>query len=221
MSTIHPVLHVHTRQNDSLSYLTSRTKRLIDIVGGIFGLILGFPIFAVASMIVIFVDGVPPIFRQDRVGLHGEAFSIIKLRTLPVDETRVPSAKRIANKPQYETTRTGKFWRRHSIDEILQFWLVLKGDMSLIGHRPIPMYYLSHLPDLDGMTAPKAEQYIKTISQYKPGMSSLSSVNGRGNLSMLEKMGYDREYLESASLWLDLQLLIRSVYVVITCTGAK
>lgn len=221
MSTIHPALHVHTRQNDSLSYLTSRTKRLIDIVGAIFGLILGFPIFAVASLIVIFVDGVPPIFRQDRVGLHGEAFSIIKLRTLPVDETRVPSAKRIANKPQYETTRTGKFWRRHSIDEIMQFWLVLRGDMSLIGHRPIPMYYLSHLPDLDGMTAPKAEQYIKTISQYKPGMSSLSSVNGRGNLSMLEKMGYDREYLDSASLWLDLQLLIRSVYVVITCTGAK
>ena len=221
MSTIQTSYHTHTGKNVSLSYLGSRTKRTIDIVGAILGLILGLPIFAVASVIVRLIDGIPPIFRQDRIGLHGEAFSIIKLRTLPVDETRVPSAKRIANKPQYETTRTGKFWRRHSIDEIIQFWLVLKGDMSLIGHRPIPMYYLSHLPELDGMTATKSQQYINAISQYKPGMSSLSSVNGRGNLSMLEKMDYDREYLETASLWFDLELLIRSVYVVITCTGAK
>jgi len=221
MSTVHPSYHTQTTSDESLSYLGSYTKRVIDIMGAVVGLIIGLPIFLFASVIVRLVDGVPPIFRQDRIGLHGEAFSIIKLRTLPVDETRIPSAKRIANKPQYETTRTGKFWRRHSVDEILQFWLVLKGDMSLIGHRPIPMYYLSHLKDLEGMTPAKAQQYIYTISQYKPGMSSLSSVNGRGNLSMLEKMSYDKQYLESASLWMDLKLLLISIIVVITCNGAK
>jgi len=146
---------------------------------------------------------------------------IIKLRTLPVDETRVPSAKRIANKPQYLTTRTGKFWRRHSIDEIMQFWLVLKGDMSLIGHRPIPMYYLHHLQELDGMNPTKAENYIDIVSQYKPGMSSLSSINGRGDLSMIEKMCYDIDYAKRADLLMDMKILALTIAAVITCKGAK
>ena len=221
MSTIHTPYLEHYSEHDSIAYLNSRAKRILDIVGAIVGLFIGLPIFAFACVIVRIVDNVPPIFTQERIGHGGKGFLIIKLRTLPVDETRVPCAKRIANKPQYATTRTGKFWRRHSIDEIFQFWLVLKGDMSLIGHRPIPMYYLEHLPNLDGMTPTKAQTYIQTISQYKPGMSSLSSVNGRGDLSMIEKIQYDLAYAKRANQLYDIVLLMRSVMVVITCKGAK
>lgn len=211
----------YIRSHHGIDYLNSRTKRLLDIIGAVVGLMIGLPIFAVAAIIVRLVDGIPPIFRQDRLGYGGQAFSIIKLRTLPIDVTREPSVARIAKKPQYATTRTGKFWRRHSVDEILQFWLVLKGDMSLIGHRPIPMYYLPHMPELDGMTPTTVQQYIDTICQYKPGMSSLSSVNGRGNLAMIEKIEYDLYYAETASFWLDLKLLALSVKAVVTCEGAK
>jgi len=221
MSTTHPSYTTSYSEHNSIAYLNSRTKRLLDIVGAVVGIIIGFPLFAIACMIVRLVDGIPPLFRQERIGHGGEAFTITKLRTLPIDEKRVPCAKRIANKPQYATTRTGKFWRRHSIDEIFQFWLVLKGDMSLIGHRPIPMYYLEHLQNLDGMNTVKSRHYIQTISQYKPGMSSLSSVNGRGNLSMLEKIEYDLDYAEHASLAYDIELLARTVVAVITCNGAK
>lgn len=207
--------------HDRIVYLNSRTKRILDIVGAIVGLIVGLPIFGVAALIVRLIDGIPPIFRQDRLGYDGQPFSIIKLRTLQIDVTREPDVSRIARKPKYSTTRTGQFWRRHSIDEILQFWLVLKGDMSLIGHRPIPMYYLPHMKDLDGMNTAKVKHYIQTISQYKPGMSSLSSVNGRGDLTMLEKIAYDMQYAQDASLWLDLKLLVLSIKAVITCEGAK
>ena len=93
--------------------------------------------------------------------------------------------------------------------------------MSLIGHRPIPMYYLEHLPFIDGMDSSKARNYIKTIGQFKPGMSSLSSVNGRGNLSMVEKIQYDLEYAERANLFYDIELLARTLIAVITCEGAK
>ena len=213
--------HADYARNKSIAYLNGRTKRLLDIIGAIIGIIIGFPLFAVACMIVRIVDDVPPLFRQERIGYGGKAFTITKLRTLPIIEYPPPSAKRIANKPQYATTLTGRFWRVHSIDEIYQFWIVLKGDMSLIGHRPIPMYYLEHLQHLDGMDSDNAKHYIRSISKFKPGMSSLSSVNGRGNLTMLEKIEYDLQYANKASFLYDLELLARTVIAVITCEGAK
>lgn len=216
-----PLQAQYNASHHGIAYLNSRTKRLLDVIGAVVGLMMGLPIFAVAALIVRFVDGIPPIFRQDRLGYGGQAFSIIKLRTLPIDVTREPNVARIAKKPQYATTRTGKFWRRHSVDETLQFWLVLKGEMSLIGHRPIPMYYLPHMPALDGMTPTSVQHYLDTICQYKPGMSSLSSVNGRGNLAMVEKIQYDLHYAETASFWLDVKLLVLSIKAVITCEGAK
>lgn len=93
--------------------------------------------------------------------------------------------------------------------------------MSLIGHRPIPTYYKSHLSSLPEMSPEKAHNYLRIISQYKPGMSSLSSVNGRGDLSMYQKMQYDIAYAKNASLWLDLMLLAKTIVVMITCRGAK
>lgn len=206
----------------SIAYCQSWQKRLLDIVGAIIGLIALMPIFALACLIVRIIDGVPPIFRQDRFGYRGQPFTILKLRTLPIDEK--PSAvnsQRIQHKPNYNTTRTGKFWRVHSVDEIIQFWLVLKGDMSLVGHRAFPIYYVPHMAQMPGMTPAIIESYLDTIAQFKPGMSALSAINGRANLSLQQKIAFDLEYAQTASLKLDLTILLKSIWVVITCEGAK
>jgi len=207
---------------ESLAYLNGKLKRFVDISGALLGIVIGFPVFALSSLIVKLVDKVPVLFSQERVGLHGIPFTIFKLRTLKtVDARDLVNLENMYKKPDYQTTSTGKFWRVTSIDEIVQFWLVLKGDMSLIGHRPFPVYYLPHLPQLDGMDQAKADHYLGIIYQYKPGMSSLSAVNGRGNLTMQQKFGYDLLYAREACFWLDIILLFKTLFVVITREGAK
>jgi lipopolysaccharide/colanic/teichoic acid biosynthesis glycosyltransferase len=204
-----------------LDYLNGKSKRFVDILGALVGILLGLPIFLVATLVVKLVDRVPALFFQERVGLMGSTFTILKLRTLRVIETReMVNPGRIQRKPAYETTKTGGFWRRTSIDEIIQFLLVLKGDMSLIGHRPIPKYYIPHLASLAGMDQAKVDHYLNVIYKYKPGMSSLSSVKGRGDLTMQEKMVCDLIYSQKASFSYDLKLLIRTLYVVLTQKGA-
>ena len=205
----------------SLVYLNGKSKRSIDILGALAGILLGIPIFLTAAAVVKLVDKVPVLFFQERVGLMGRTFTIMKLRTLRVVETRnMVNPDRIHRKPIYETTKTGAFWRRTSIDEIIQFFLVLKGDMSLIGHRPIPAYYIPHLASLDGMDTSKVEHYLRVIYQYKPGMSSLSAVKGRGRLTMQEKMMCDLYYAQKAGFSYDVKLLVQTLFVVITQKGA-
>jgi lipopolysaccharide/colanic/teichoic acid biosynthesis glycosyltransferase len=211
-----------THIEKSIVYCQSWQKRLLDIIGATIGLITLMPIFALAALIVRVVDGIPPIFRQERFGYGGQPFTILKLRTLPIDEK--PSAvnsERIQHKPNYNTTRTGKFWRVHSIDEIIQFWLVLKGEMSLVGHRAFPIYYVPHMGQMPGMTQSLIDDYLDTIAQIKPGMSALSAINGRANLSLQQKISFDLEYARTASLKLDLYILLKSIWVVLICEGAK
>lgn len=160
-------------------------------------------------------------FIQERIGWGGQPFVIIKLRTLIIDEKRITQPETIYKQPNYPTTRTGKFWRVTSIDEIAQFFLVLKGEMSLVGHRPIPYDYLPHLASLDQMNPAKIEHYLKVISQYKPGMSSLGSVKGRGDLTLPQKFVYDLIYAREANLFYDIKLLFKTLSVVVSRQGAK
>ena len=199
---------------DSHAYLNGVRKRLLDISGSVIGICIGFPIFFLAICIVKLVDRVPSLFVQERFGLNGAAFKLYKLRTLKAIENHATvDRNRIESKPNYETTRTGRFWRTSSIDEIIQFWLVLKGEMSLIGHRPFPMYYLPHLDKISDMNADKLRHYLCIIKQYKPGMSSLSSVNGRGDLTMQQKFEYDLAYARNASLGYDISLLLQTLKI--------
>jgi len=206
----------------SYAYLNGFSKRVVDIFGAIIGLVTGTPTLLCAILVIKVVDRIPVIFSQKRLGYLGREFTIYKLRTLKlIDDRKLAKLENIQHKPNYETTTTGKFWRVTSIDEIIQFWLVLKGDMSLIGHRPIPIYYLHYLDQIEGMDKIKLDHYLNIIRKYKPGMSSLSSVNGRGDLTMQQKMEYDLIYAQNASFVLDLSLLIRTMIVVITRKGAK
>ncbi|MEO0561647.1 MAG: sugar transferase, partial [Chloroflexota bacterium] len=89
------------------------------------------------------------------------------------------------------------------------------------GHRAFPMHYLPHLGELPGMTEEKLTAYLSTIGCYKPGMTALSAVNGRANLTLQQKIDFDLAYAESASLWLDVRILLRSMVVVLTGEGAR
>ncbi len=204
----------------SLAYLNGRLKRSVDILGALIGIIFSIPVLFVAAIVIWFIDRVPVFFYQQRIGRGGQPFVIIKLRTLIVDEKRMIQPETIYKQPNYPTTRTGKFWRVTSIDEIAQFFLVFKGEMSLIGHRPIPYDYLPHLASLDQMNSTKIEHYLKVISQYKPGMSSLSSVHGRGDLTLPQKFMYDLIYAREANLLYDMKLLFKTLFVVVSRQGA-
>ncbi|MBW4521844.1 MAG: sugar transferase [Scytolyngbya sp. HA4215-MV1] len=218
------ISHLDTYEltSDSLLYFRSWQKRFLDITGALTGVLLGFPMFLIVALVVRMIDRVPVLFSQQRFGLNGEAFTLYKLRTLRIIETRdMVDVNRIQVKPAYETTLTGKFWRTTSIDEIVQFWLVLKGDMSLIGHRPFPMYYIPHLDKIEGMNQHKLDHYLGIVRQYKPGMSSLSSINGRGDLTMQQKLEYDLIYAQNACFWYDVKILLHTLVVVILRKGAK
>lgn len=198
------------------AYLVSRKKRLLDVMGALLGLTLGLPVFTLAVVVVVLVDNVNPFFVQQRIGLGGVGFDFLKLRTLKVKEDyEVLSTEVVSSKMTYECTTTGKFWRKTSIDEIFQFWYVLKGRMSLIGHRPIPVDYVDFLSNLEGMDEGQVANYLSTIYKMKPGLSSLSSVKGRTNLTMQEKMKLDLEYADKASFRFDLSLLSKTIFYAI------
>ena len=219
MTDVFPPYMASTTNN---TYCQSPTKRLLDIIGALVGMVVYTPAFILVSLFIILFEKVPVLFFQERFGLGGEPFTIIKLRTMPyIERSHQVNAAYIEKKPNYETTRSGKFLRRHSLDEIPQFWLVLKGDMNLVGHRAFPMHYLPHMSELPGMSAPKVETYLGTVATYKPGMTALSAINGRANLTLQQKMAYDMDYATRASLWLDTKILLRSIVVVITCEGAR
>jgi exopolysaccharide biosynthesis polyprenyl glycosylphosphotransferase len=193
-------------------------KRLLDIVLSALGLVALLPIW-LAIMVAIRLDSPgPAIFIQERVGIHGRRFRFYKFRSMYADaeqrlaevlahnETDGPVFK-MRNDPRI--SRVGAFLRRTSLDEMPQLINVLKGEMSLVGPRP-------PLPR-------EVEQYrpgdIVRLS-VKPGLTCLWQVSGRSQVGFDQWMEYDREYVRNMSLWLDLQILLRTVWVVISCRGA-
>ena len=193
-------------------------KRILDLVLATVGLIGSLPIW-LAIVIAIRVDSPgPAIFVQERVGLHGRRFRFYKFRSMYLDaEARLAEVQahnemdgpvfKIRKDPR--VSKVGAFLRRTSLDELPQLFNVIKGDMSLVGPRP-------PLPR-------EVEQYrpgdIVRLS-VKPGLTCLWQIRGRSNVGFDQWMEYDREYVRNISLWLDVRILIRTVRVVLSGTGA-
>ncbi|GAA3340788.1 sugar transferase [Curtobacterium pusillum] len=182
---------------------TLRTKRVLDVVGAALGLVLTAPLLLVIALLVAVGLGRPVIFRQERPGLHGEVFTILKFRTMrEVDEAKgqVTDAQRL--------TRFGKFLRSTSIDELPSLWNILRGDMSIVGPRPSLVRYL--------------ELYTPEESRrhdVRPGLTGLAQVRGRNALPWPERLRSDVEYVDSLSIGLDLRILLRTVVVVLSREG--
>ncbi len=171
-------------------------KRLLDIVGATLGMALLSPVFLVLWILVRRRLGSPVLFRQVRPGLDGRPFEMLKFRTMrdAVDTSgnALPDAERL--------TAFGKKLRATSLDELPELWNVLKGDMSLVGPRPLLVEYL---PLYSPVQARRHE--------VRPGITGWAQVNGRNAINWEQKFALDVWYVENRSLWLDLKILFMTV----------
>ncbi|MDY7116723.1 sugar transferase [Halomonas sp. SSL-5] len=179
-------------------------KRLFDIAASSIALLLLSPVLLVVAILVHRKLGSPVLFRQIRPGQHGKPFEMIKFRTMrdAFDENGkpLPDTERI--------TPFGRFLRSTSLDELPELWNVLKGDMSLVGPRPLLMEYLP-------LYSP--EQYRR--HEVRPGVTGWAQVNGRNALSWEEKFKLDVWYVDNQTLWLDLKILWLTVKKVVVREG--
>jgi Undecaprenyl-phosphate galactose phosphotransferase WbaP len=197
-------------------------KRAIDLLVSLTGLVILMPVFLVIAMI-IWLDSPGRIFyRQTRIGKNNRVFSMVKFRTMQINADRFLRKYLDQNPSQMKEweqfqklkfdpriTRFGRFLRRFSIDEFPQLWNVLKGDMSLVGPRPI-------LGD-------QQDRYGKPYSLYKkvhPGITGLWQISGRASTSFSRRVELDRQYVMNWSVWLDILILVKTFRVVITQNGA-
>lgn len=179
-------------------------KRAIDIAGASIGLIVLSPVLAFAAVAVLISIGRPILFRQVRPGLNEQPFTMLKFRTMS-------DARDLSGDLLYDgdrLTRVGRALRANSIDELPELWNVLKGEMSLVGPRPLLMAYLGRY------TAEQARRH-----HVKPGVTGWAQINGRNALSWDEKFKLDVWYVDNRSIWLDLRILAATVMHVVRRTG--
>ena len=181
-------------------------KRLIDIVFSVFALIVLSPLMLTIAVIIRLTSPGKALFRQERVGRAGKPFNIYKFRSMRADaEERVGHVWAETDDPRQ--TSLGKFLRRWSLDELPQFFNVLKGDMSLVGPRP----EMSGLIDTFSESIP----HYLARQRVKSGMTGWAQVNGlRGNTSLEKRISYDRHYVENWSLVLDIKIILKTLWAI-------
>nr|WP_281404418.1 sugar transferase [Pyxidicoccus fallax] len=179
-------------------------KKCVDRVAAATGLLVLAPVMAVTALAVRVSMGRPVFFRQQRPGLGGRTFQLVKFRTMldarDKDGRPLPDAQRL--------TRTGKFLRSASLDELPQLWNVLRGDMSLVGPRPLLIEYLSRY-------SPEQARRHDVL----PGITGWAQVNGRNALDWPERFKLDVWYVDNWSLWLDAKILGMTVLRVLQRQG--
>lgn len=171
-------------------------KRLFDFLLSFNAILVLLPIFCLLAFLVKFTIGTPIFFVQSRPGLHGKPFAMIKFRSMTnaqnSDGSLLPDSERL--------TRLGQFLRATSLDELPELWNVLKGDMSLVGPRPLLMEYLSlYSPE-------QARRH-----NVRPGITGWAQVNGRNAIAWEEKFKLDVWYVDNHSFWLDVKILFLTV----------
>lgn len=175
-------------------------KRLLDIIIASIALILLSPLYAFVAYKVKKNLGSPVLFRQVRPGLNGKPFEMIKFRTmkdaLDAQGNPLPDSERL--------TPFGKMLRSTSLDEMPELWNVIKGDMSVVGPRPLLMEYL-----------PLYNEDQAKRHNVRPGMTGHAQVNGRNAISWEEKFKLDTWYVENQSIWLDFKIMLKTVQKVI------
>lgn len=177
-------------------------KRMEDITGSLIGLLLSTPVIGVAAVLIKRESPGPVFYKQHRCGEGGRCFTLFKLRTMPMDaEDRTGPVWTVENDAR--RTRVGQTLRRFNLDELPQFWNVLKGEMSLVGPRPERPHFV--------------EQFKEEIGNYmsrhvsKPGMTGWAQINGlRGNTDLCERVKYDLYYLENWSIPFDFKILLKT-----------
>lgn len=176
-------------------------KRLFDILFAAAALILLAPLLAATAIAILVCDGAPVIFRQQRMGANGKAFTIGKFRSYPQDTPELSSADAIALKP----TRLGRILRRTNIDELPQLWNILRGDMSVVGPRP-------------GLLSQTVQQSVREqngAARLRPGLTGLAQIRGRSGMPEAEKAAHDGEYARGVTLATDVRIIVGTALFVL------
>ena len=216
------ILLMQVRSN--VQRLPSRiAKRLFDIVLSLFLLVALSPVFVILSIIIKRSSQGPVLYSQVRIGRHGAPFSCLKFRTMVPDADTVLQCwakehpdlwleylKTYKLRHDPRVTRIGKWLRHTSLDELPQLWNVLRGDMSLVGPRPVPRR------ELEEHYGPASQLYIRT----RPGMTGLWQVSGRSDTSYERRIFLDEWYILNWSFWYDIVILIQTAWIVATGKGA-
>jgi len=179
-------------------------KRLFDFATALVVLLLLSPLLLLLALSVRFAIGSPAIFRQSRPGLHGKPFTLLKFRTMT--DARDEQGNLLAD--ELRLTAFGRFLRHSSLDELPELWNVLKGDMSLVGPRPLLMEYL-----------PLYSAFQARRHEVRPGVTGWAQVNGRNELDWDERLRMDVWYVDHQSFWLDLKILWMTVFKVLRSEG--
>lgn len=174
-------------------------KRLLDIIISLTALVILSPVLLIVAVLVRTKLGSPVIFHQDRPGYHEKVFKLCKFRSMTdardADGNLLPDEVRL--------TKFGKALRATSLDELPELWNILKGDMSLIGPRPLLVKYL-----------PLYNEFQRHRHDVKPGLTGWAQVNGRNTISWEQRFEYDVYYVKHISFWMDLKILFQTVAVV-------
>jgi lipopolysaccharide/colanic/teichoic acid biosynthesis glycosyltransferase len=173
-------------------------KRVLDVAAVVLTAVVWVPLLLLAMMVVRAALGRPVFFVQERAGRDGRPFRLVKLRTMR--EGDAPDAERL--------TRVGRWLRATSLDELPELWHVLRGEMSLVGPRPLPVRYL-----------PRYSPQQARRHEVRPGITGWAQVNGRNSLTWEERFAYDVWYVDHMGFWLDVKILWRTVWQVLARRG--
>jgi len=182
-------------------------KTIIDFLGAGIGLIITSPLFLVIAVLIKLDSEGSVFFRQERLGKNGKPFIILKFRSMTKGAEKIGIG---ATEDDYRITKVGRFIRKWTLDELPQFINILRGEMSLVGPRPLPQYRTC------------TEEYKKFQEErlsVKPGMISLVDVKGRNLVPWKQRLELDNWYIENWSLWLDLKLIFSIPFVVFSRKG--
>jgi len=188
-------------------YLHSRRKRALDLAVAVPLLTVSAPIVGLAALVVRLESHGHPIYRQRRVGLHGHAFEVLKLRTM-VSGAEHMGAGMAVDEGDTRITKVGAFLRRTSIDELPNLVNILRGEMSLVGPRPTIQVQVDQYTD----------RQRRRLS-VRPGLTGWAQVNGRASLPWSERIELDLQYLERASLRMDLRIIVHTARMAVTGAG--
>jgi sugar transferase EpsL len=186
--------------------LASRSKRLFDIVVAGSALIILSPLVLLTALVVAVSFGRPLFHRSYRAGLHAEDFLVWKFRTM----TNACDAQGNLLSDEQRLTKVGRIIRRLSLDELPQLFNIVRGDMSIVGPRPLPSLYINRY---------SPAQRVRL--EVRPGLTGLAQINGRNNLSWSKRLALDTNYVEQWSFGTDLRIILRTVGKVLKADGVS
>lgn len=184
--------------------MTDAVRRIIDVGVALAGLIVGFPVLIAGAVATRVSVGTPVLFRQRRLGLAGRPFELLKFRSM-----RQPTVGREG--PEYDAERltgAGRFMRSTSLDELPSLWNLLRGDVTLVGPRPLPVHYWHRF---------RGAEYERF--EVRPGITGLAQINGRNLVDWSDRLALDVRYVRTRSLLGDLRILVATVPAVLCRSG--